>query len=113
MDSIADINKISIEITLPDKTVVTEKFPLESTIDDFFDSVCEHHKLEVIHYGIILTEQPDYNIEYDRTLGYYKELNIPIKKISVIPQSTGKHYSTMTVCENDVDVMVLQMSREG
>jgi len=111
---VTDLNKISISITLPDNTVLHQKFNLDCPVDYLCDSICISNKLDPNNHGLILTQKPDYNLEFDRTLGYYRDLNIPIEAVTVIPQSSGdKHYSTMTICENDVDVMVFQMSRDG
>ncbi|ORX83849.1 ras GEF [Anaeromyces robustus] len=113
INDINDINKVSINIILPDKTILNQKFNLDSTLDYVCDSICISNKLDLNNHSLILTEKPDYNLEFDRTLGYYKDLKIPINKMTIVQQSSGKHYSTMTICENDVDVMLFQMSKEG
>jgi len=110
---VKDINKISISIALPDNTILNQKFNLDCPIDYLCDSICISNKLDPNNHGLILTQRPDFTLEFDRTIGYYRDQNIPIESITIIPQSTGKNYSTMTQCENGVDVMVFQMSREG
>ena len=110
---VKDMNKISISIALPDNKILNQKFNLDCPIDYLCDSICISNKLDPNTHGLILTQRPDFTLEFDRTIGYYRDLNIPIEAITIIPQSTGKHYSTMTQCENGVDVMVFQMSREG
>ena len=112
-NDVNDLNRILITFTLPDGTTTNKKYNLDSTIDNVCDTICIENKLEPNKYSLILSEKTDYNLEFDRTLGYYKDLNIPIEKFHIIAQSSAKHYSTMTICENDVDVMVFQMSKEG
>jgi len=111
---VADLNKVMISFTMPDGITINQKFSLDSTLDYVCDSICIINKLDPNNHGLILSDKTDYNLEYDRTLLYYKDLNIPIEKFHVIKQkSSGKHYSTMTIIENDIDVMVFQMSKEG
>jgi len=112
-NDISDLNKIQIKFTFPDGSTSNKQFNLDSTIDNVCDAICISKQLDPNKHSLILTEKTDYRLEFDRTLGYYKDLNIPIDRFHVIAQSSSKHYSTMIICENDVDVMVFQMSKEG
>ncbi|KAG4081437.1 hypothetical protein H8356DRAFT_1091337, partial [Neocallimastix lanati (nom. inval.)] len=99
-NDISDLNKIQIKFTFPDGSTSNKQFNLDSTIDNVCDAICISKQLDPNKHSLILTEKTDYRLEFDRTLGYYKDLNIPIDRFHVIAQSSSKHYSTMIIISN-------------